>query len=327
MSEKKEKLIHTTQTAAADDELRFLPFAVAGLICFTIAVLLGAGSWFLFGSPKRTKTLTVAETTVPVNPPAEPAPVKTEDASPAPAPAVEPVPPVERKPVNVVEVPGGEIALGGGETKRPIQRTIVGAFAIAETEVTNAQYAEFVRETRRSAPAGWKNERFPDGTADFPVTNVSWADAAAYCKWLGKKLGLPVRLPTEAEWEFAARGTESLKYPWGNEWNDEAATSKEKGGKISSVKKFPLNRSPFGAYDMVGNVWEWTEDKVVGDAGITDEQVKAALEKGQTLRVVKGGSALEKAAQISIGSRYEIPETTRVPAVGFRYVVEQKQNP
>ena len=84
------------------------------------------------------------------------------------------------------------------------------------------------------------------------MVNVSWRDANAFCQWLGKKLGLPVRLPTEAEWELAARGSQGNKYPWGNDWNDEAALSKKTGGKISAVKSFPINRSPFGAYRYGG---------------------------------------------------------------------------
>jgi formylglycine-generating enzyme required for sulfatase activity len=334
MAEKKDQLIQTVQAVRKDDELRLLPFAVAGLICFTIAVILGAGSWFFFGSHNRRKSEPTVETNFPsIKPEEKEAPLKVEEIPPLPATAETPALPVEtenavKTPVeNVVAVQGGEIAIGGGDTNKPLERVLVKDFSIAETEVTNAQYSEFINATGYPAPAGWKNGQLPNGTENYPVSNVSWQDAVAFCKWMEKKIGLVVRLPSEAEWELAARGSAGNKYPWGNQLNMAAVNSKENGGKISPVKNFPLNRSPFGAYDMAGNVWEWTQDKVGKQEGVTDEQVKKALENGQVLRVVKGGSAFEKAAQISAQARYEIPENTKVPSVGFRYIVEQKQNP
>jgi formylglycine-generating enzyme required for sulfatase activity len=334
MTEKKEQLIPTVQVANNNDELRFLPFAVAGLICFTIAVILGTGSWLFFGSHTRKKGDITAGLNYPSNISNEKeATAKTETSPSLIVAAESPTTPVESETTaktsieNVVEVAGGEIAIGGGDTQKPLERVIVKNFSISETEVTNAQYSEFIKATNHAAPPGWKVSEFPKGTENYPVTNVNWQDALAYCKWMEKKIGLPVRLPTEAEWELAARGTESNKYPWGNKWNDEAAGSKENGGNISPVRSFPLNRSPFGAFDMAGNVWEWTQDKVGKSEGVSDEKVKEALDNGQVLRIVKGGSSKEKAAQISARARYEIPENTKAPSVGFRYVVEQKQNP
>jgi formylglycine-generating enzyme required for sulfatase activity len=334
MTEKKDQLIPTVQVANNNDELRFLPFVVAGLICFTIAVILGTGSWLFFGSHTRKKIDITAESPYPSNISDDKEIIAKTDATPAitapiesPATNVQPETTAKTLIENVVTVTGGEIAIGGGDTQKPLERVIVKDFSISETEVTNSQYSEFIKATNHTAPPGWKISEFPKGTENYPVTNVTWQDAVAYCKWLEKKINLPVRLPTEAEWELAARGSESNKYPWGNKWNDEAAGTKENGGKISPVKSFPLNRSPFGAFDMAGNVWEWTQDKVGKTEGVSDEKVKEALEKGQVLRIVKGGSAKEKAAQISAQARYEIPENTKAPSVGFRYVVEQKQNP
>lgn len=322
MTEKKEQIIQTFQTAKTEDELRFFPFAVAGLVCFTIAVVLGTGSWFVFGSRNRLNIQTAAETNFPSVNAEKPAEIQ---ALP-PTIEVNPVIATNEKtlPEGVVEVAASEFTIGGGETKLPVERVFVRNFSIAETEVTNAQYAEFVKETNHSAPPDWQNGQFQKGKDNFPVTNVSFQDAEAFCKWLEKKIGLPVRLPTEAEWEKAARGNGANKYPWGGEWNKEAVISKENGGKISAVKSFALNRSPFGAYDMVGNVWEWTRDTVGKNEAVTDEEVKEALKKGQVLRIVKGGSSLIPAAQISAQARYEIPENTKVPSVGFRYIIERK---
>jgi len=323
MTEKKEQLM-MVQTAKTEDDLRLLPFAVAGLVCFTIAVILGTGSWLVFGSRNRQRILTNAETSLPSTPETSAKPEQT-PVLPQNSETTAKVENLAKAPIeNIVEVAGGEIALGGGDTKLPVERVNVRDFSIAETEVTNAQYAEFIKETKHLAPTDWKNGEFPKGAENFPVTNVSFQDATDFCKWLEKKLGVPVRLPTEAEWEMAARGREAYKYPWGNEWNEKAAASKENGGKISAVRSFPLNRSPFGAFDMAGNVWEWTQDKILKNEAVTGEAVKKGLESGQVLRVVKGGSALIPAAQISGQARYEIPETAKVQSVGFRYIVERK---
>ena len=325
MTEKKEQLIQTVQSAETEDELRLFPFAVAGLVCFSIAVVLGTGSWFVFGSRSNSPRIqTSVETSLPSLTEKPEITAKSEEI-PASLPAPETNPVIEKPlPEGVVQITGGEIAIGGGDTKLPIERVIVKDFSMSETEVTNAQYAEFVKETDRSAPAGWKDDEFPKDRENFPVTGVSFHDAVEFCKWLEKKIGLPVRLPTEAEWEKAARGNTENKYPWGSEWKKEAANSEENGGKIAAVKSFPQNRSPFGVFDMAGNVWEWTQEKVAKTDAVTDERVKKALEEGQVLRVVKGGSAAENQTQISVRSRYEIPENTKNAWVGFRYVIERK---
>jgi formylglycine-generating enzyme required for sulfatase activity len=332
MPEKSPQSIHLTASArTAEEASRVLPLAVATVVCFLAAVTLGYSSWYFFGSHRWQKNAHDFEYTVTNIDNTNAAP-KNEIVEASPSPANQPTEPVTTtetnieaaKPENVVDVAGGEITLGGGETGRPLKRILVEDFAVAETEVTNEQYAEFVKATGYRAPAGWKNNEFPEGAADFPVAGVSFADAEAFCKWLAAKINLPVRLPTEAEWELAARGRENNKYPWGNDWDAKAAASRETGGKVSAVKSFPLNRSPFGAFDMAGNVWEWTQDKV-SESDVTDEQILAALKSGKVLRIVKGGSATEKAAQISVRSRFEIPEQTKVATVGFRYVVGRKQ--
>jgi toxoflavin biosynthesis protein ToxD len=327
MTEKKEQIIQTVQNTDTADDLRLLPFAVAGLICFTIAVVLGTGSWFVFGSRNRPKIQATAETNFPVVTTEKPEiAAKTEETPTllAPAPETSPASIEKELPEDVVGVTGGEVVIGGGETKLPLERVIVKDFSIAETEVTNSQYAEFIKATNHPAPSDWKDGQPPKGRENFPVTNVSYKDAVSFCEWLAKKIGLPVRLPTEAEWELAARGSTANKYPWGNEWKKNAATSKEDGGQIAAVKSFPLNRSPFGAYDMAGNVWEWTQEKIAENEEVTDERVKEALESGRVLRVVKGGSAMTPAKQISAQVRAGIPENTKDGKVGFRYVVERK---
>ena len=316
MSEKTAQTLQELPSGRLAEKSRIFPFAVAVIVCSVIAFALGYGGWHFFGTHNKVRVeASIAAENQPVETVnTEPA-ANTQTEIPAPSPAAEP------KIEGVVEVEGSEITTGGGNTNRPLKRALVENFSIAETEVTNAEYAEFVKETGHKSPAGWNKEVFPKDTDNFPVVNVSWRDAEDYCQWLGKKLGMEVRLPTEAEWELAARGKEQNTYPWGNEWNKEAAISEETGGKISAVKSFPLNRSPFGAYDMAGNVWEWTQNKVTDEDALTDEALAKLLKSGQSLRVVKGGTANDPAKQISAQARYEMPETTKHPHIGFRYVI------
>lgn len=332
MTEKTAQTLETLPVSQPAEDSRVLPLAVAGVVCFVIAVILGTGSWMLFGSHPTKKA--AQETTVEVHPivvgnSESPANVQIQNtAAVNMAVNTNPEPAVNLAGQGVVKVDGGEVVLGGGNTKLPLERAIVGEFWIAETEVTNTQYAEFVKEANYSAPSDWKKGEIPAGRENFPVANVSWNDAAEFCKWKEKKIGLPVRLPTEAEWEFAARGREGYKFPWGNNWNPDGVISKEKGGKVSAVKSFSLNRSPFGVYDMFGNVWEWTNDKVGKTEQKADEDVKKAAEKGESLRIVKGGSAEDEESELSAMAtqiRYQIPESTKISFVGFRYVIIQKK--
>lgn len=123
-------------------------------------------------------------------------------------------------------------------------------FWIDQYEVMNVQYAEFLAETGNPPPANWPDGKVPADQVTHPVTGVTWDLAAAYCEWARK------RLPTEAEWEVAARGPQGSLYPWGD---DEHAIELPRSGTYA-VGTFPANRSPFGALDMAGNVWEWVGD-------------------------------------------------------------------
>lgn len=318
-----EQLIRSGQTQRSDDNIssRFLPLAIAGMCCFLIAVMMGTLSWYFLWLPftataaKAPKD--IAESSLVVETPApEPSPDTTEVI----APVAETIPAV---PDGTVDITGGEVVLAG-DANRPIERVFVDRYAIAETEVTNAEYSEFIRETGHAAPPGWKGDKFPADTSGFPVVNISWKDAIAFCEWKSRKLGLLVRLPTEAEWELAARGPDRLKYPWGGEWNKEAAISKETGGIVSAVKTFPINRSSWGAYDMVGNVWEWIADDIEAGEAVSDSDAEAARKEGRILRIVKGGSSAESSTDMDAQSRYEVPENTKVKVIGFRYVVIRK---
>jgi toxoflavin biosynthesis protein ToxD len=126
----------------------------------------------------------------------------------------------------------------------------VPAFRIARTPVTNAEWLSFAEATGRSRP---------DGTPDQPVTGLPWADAAAYCDWLTRQTGQRIRLPTEDEWERAARGDDTREYPWGDDYDPKRANLQEYGaGRPLPVGSFPDGASPFGVLDLAGNCDEWT---------------------------------------------------------------------
>jgi formylglycine-generating enzyme required for sulfatase activity len=156
----------------------------------------------------------------------------------------------------MVTVPAGWFVMGqddGRRSNEPQRRVYLDAFAIDRTEVTNAAFAKFVAATGHQT-AGWHAAAFEE-PADAPVVGVLWREADAYCRWSGK------RLPTEAEWEKAARGSDGRRYPWGNVWDPSRANTAESGqGGVLPVGSFPAGASPYGALDMAGNAAEWVAD-------------------------------------------------------------------
>lgn len=159
-------------------------------------------------------------------------------------------------PAGMVRVPGGEFLMGndaGDEYEKPTHRVQVEPFLIDANEVTCEAYLKFVKETNHRSPQNWVNGQFPRGAAKQPVTGVDWDDATAYANWAGK------RLPTEKEWEFAARGPTGWRYPWGNDWRENAANAGNSNvGRLADVGSYPNGKGPFGTMDMIGNAWEWT---------------------------------------------------------------------
>jgi formylglycine-generating enzyme required for sulfatase activity len=322
-------------------DFRLLPLTLAGMICFLLALVGGYTAWYYFGSKSpRQQNNTIAAAHPHLTTPAptvhpteeiknEPSPAvsPTVEVTPEVTPTPEPTPEIVTAPAGELPIEGGEVVFGGEGTKIPLRRELVKPLAIAETEVTNEQYAEFVKETKRHAPDHWPKGMFPKDMEKKPVANVSWEDANDYCQWLSKKIGAEVRLPTEAEWEFAARGKEGYKYPWGDKWNEKAATSGEHKGKVEAVKSYPQNKSPFGAYDMAGNVWEWVADEARDEQGRVKKYLNEPKQyKNKTLRVAKGGAAVEKRENITAQSRIEMPENAKLPIIGFRYVVIRPKN-
>jgi len=262
-------------------------------------------------------------------------------------------------PDGMVFIPGGEFLMGNPDDglsyddEGPQRMVYVSPFLIDRHEVTNALYQEFVVTTGHPAPRHQKSEftlwvdKTPlPGSDQHPVVNVSWEDAVAYCRWQDK------RLPTEAEWEKAARGRDARRYPWGNDWDltlansasywagqtiefkngkewkafwmtgDGARISHEQGlkGEVLTmpVGSFLGGASPYGLLDMAGNVSEWVQDWYEPysylNASLSDPQGP----NGQLLKVVRGGSWLKPARNLRTSDRdYGYP-TDRASGIGFR---------
>jgi formylglycine-generating enzyme required for sulfatase activity len=158
---------------------------------------------------------------------------------------------------HLIRIPAGEFWMGsddGPENERPRHRVHLDEFYIARHPVTNAQYAKFIKETGHREPYYWNEKRF--NQPNQPVVAVSWHDALAYCEWAG------LRLPTERQWEKAARGTDGRKWPWGDEPPDERRCNfGTQVGATTEVGSYPDGASPYGCQDMAGNVWEWCVTK------------------------------------------------------------------
>ncbi len=187
-------------------------------------------------------------------------------------------------PEGMVFVSGGTFKMGrddGDDLERPAHVVEVKPFFIDRNEVTNEEYRRFILATKRRPPAHWIGGKIPDGQMKLPVVNVSWSDANAYARWANK------RLPTEAEWEFAARGADGRVYPWGNAWRPGYANAGQGSkGRISEAGSYTAGASPFGALDMSGNVWEWTASDFNDYPG---RQAPSAL-ASSGLKVIRGGA-------------------------------------
>jgi iron(II)-dependent oxidoreductase len=207
---------------------------------------------------------------------------------------------------ELVNIAAGSFWMGDDEDEdaRPQHEVTLPAFKIGKYPVTNAQYRRFVEDTK----IVWDSQegRRPE-LSNCPAVELTWNDARAYCAWLtgmwrheGKiGAGEEARLPTEAEWEKAARGTDRRVFPWGDKWDETRCNTAESGiGRTCAVGIYPDGASPFGVLDMVGNVWEWTgslwgadwdklEYKYPYDSADGRENLKAG---DDVLRVLRGGS-------------------------------------
>jgi serine/threonine protein kinase/formylglycine-generating enzyme required for sulfatase activity len=237
---------------------------------------------------------------------------------------------------GMVYIPSGKVQLGASETRlrqhamtledlkdnpdkvetfvglcqrEPLQQVTVGGYWIDRYEVTNAQYANFVRATGYPPPDNWKGPAPPPGSENRPVSGIRYRDADAYAKWAGQQL------PTIAQWSRAFRGDDDRLYPWGDVWSSERANEYLNpgfDGTTSAVDATPRDVSPFGVFNLVGNVSEIVRERIT--------------EAGQTATVIKGSNAMSQgdvfgAAPVQLPL---IPEDFTTEQIGFRCVIEER---
>jgi formylglycine-generating enzyme required for sulfatase activity len=303
-------------------DTRFV-YIIAALVVMVAAVI---AWWFLMGrKPVPPPTPPIA-----TNPPVEqpPAPPPTTDKPATPT-----------LPEGMVMVSAGAYAIGrddGGDLERPLRQVKLPAFFIDKTEVTNADYNKFVDATKHQPPGNWPGGKYPADRANYPVTGITWAEADAYAKWAGK------RLPTEAEWEAAARGSDGRRYPWGNDWQSGLANIEVKSTRKYGEKDYPSEIKPVGQYasgasvagalDMIGNVWEYTADefnlypgnpKSLDSITVGPDKRKLEHAPGKTYRVIRGG-AYDGDRQHDASYRGLIDDSLPYPKTGFRCVKDMK---
>jgi iron(II)-dependent oxidoreductase len=204
---------------------------------------------------------------------------------------------------STIDIPAGTFPMGTNYDRadvqdRPQHAVRLPAYRIDKYLVTNAQYARFIAETQHRPPSTWKNGRIPEGQLLYPVTLVNWYDASAYAQWAGK------RLPTEAEWEKAARGTDARRWPWGNSMDPKRLNTYYNVGSATNVDVYRNGVSPYGVYDMAGNVSEWVEDDFLPYPG-TD--APADVFQGKVNRMLTPEDrALKLSEQVPVAQHYKV---------------------
>lgn len=298
-------------------------------------------------TPPSTETPTLEPTTTPQPTPTvtpyptnTPPPTATLDPDTPPWPAVEvTLPYTWTRPTDnmvMVYVPAGTFEMGSNvgapdaqDDEMPRHTVTLDAFWIDRTEVTNAQYTVFLNENGNASEGGvtWfdvdgSNAHITSQSGlfqaegsfgDHPVTYVSWYGAQAYCEWVGGSL------PTEAQWEYAARGTDNRIYPWGNQSpSEELANYVLNVGNTTPVGSYPLGASPFGAWDMAGNVWEWVADWYGADYYSSSPEANPQGPETGSNKVLRGGSWLNNQPYLRAASRVDYTPDHGDNLIGFR---------
>ncbi|CAK8712948.1 MAG: Formylglycine-generating enzyme, required for sulfatase activity, contains SUMF1/FGE domain [Candidatus Electronema aureum] len=239
--------------------------------------------------------------------------------------------PYEPEPVEVSSGPfmmGSASAAGIPAQETPLHEVILPSFLIGKTPVTNRQYEAFVRMAGHEAPKGWLLRRPPAGCEEHPVIGVSWHDAAAYCAWLSAESGRIYRLPSEAEWEKAARSADGRFYPWGNDWQDNCCNCAS--ASTTPVTAFPAGASSYGCLDLLGNVREWTST-IWGSSPAQTEFAYPFQQDGRddlspasasVFRIHRGGCYKNMPHDLRCAMRGFSAASSKLGHLGFRVIME-----
>ncbi|MDR3677423.1 MAG: SUMF1/EgtB/PvdO family nonheme iron enzyme [Acidobacteriota bacterium] len=228
-----------------------------------------------------------------------------------------------------VVVPAGDFLMGcdqGRDEERPVHQVWVDSFAMAIHQVRNRDFAVFMEATGHPAPPNWEQANFND--PDNPVVSVNWFEAQKYCQWLAGLTGRPYRLPTEAEWERAARsGEEGWLYPWGNDPPPSRAEYQQRwGGKV--LGPLPVGHgepNPYGIYDLCENVHEWCADFYQADYYAKSPRHNPSGPAASERRASRGGSWRHHIKVSRIAARSSIPPEFQYADYGFRVVREHRE--
>ena len=251
---------------------------------------------------------------------------------------------------DYVLVPGGPFRMGdnfgeGDARERPVHAVDVGAFYIGRFPVTNREFKKFLDDAGYENPKYWPDGRVTPkdqsrvwertggmpGKEEYPVVAVTWDQAVAYCKWVSSKTGKVYRLPTEAEWEKAARGTDQRRYPWGNQLDPSYTSYQEKPltfvGFYDGSRRGDLqthsNASPYGAFDMEGAIFEWCADWYSPNYYEFSPKKNPAGPAEGVYRVVRGASQYEEPWELRAANRSSgAPSNQNHHFSGFRCVRE-----
>lgn len=224
--------------------------------------------------------------------------------------------------VSMAVIPEGLFAMGADgtdalEDERPQHQVWLDRFEMDPYEVTTGQYAEFVAFAKHPAPWQWESVDLAQHR-DRPVVGVSWFDADAFCRWRGK------RLPTEAEWEKAARGTDGRLFPWGNQSPTPSLANFALGARfhysqvLMPVQRYATGVSPYGLFQMAGNVGEWVADWYEGNYYESSPLKNPAGPAVGSFRVLRGGSWSDLPKYLLTYGRFKLPPETRNSYTGFR---------
>lgn len=223
---------------------------------------------------------------------------------------------VGRDGAPLVKIPAGRVVMGD-DVWAPLREVYVDEFYLDQLEITTSRYDKFLRATGALSPPDYWEEVDLKRDADLPVIGVSWTDADAYCRWIGR------RLPTEAEWERAARSDDARPFPWGEQEPSQdranfakSATGAYAGG-LDTVGAHPAGISPFGVHDLAGNVSEWVADWYAESFSVDDVRNPKGPGSGAG-RVIRGSGWHDPAERLESSRRYHAPPDQRLDDLGFR---------